>query len=77
MLKKDGLTSKVCRETTFACLISGLKLIFHWKAQLLICSKSSFKLIPARFISCTTEKSEMSSAESLGFELKLLDKSLN
>ena len=57
--------------TSFACLlIWGLKFIFHWKAQLLIFSKSSFKLIPDWFISYTTEKSEVSPANNLGFELK-------
>ena len=34
------------------------------------------KFIPDSFISCTTEKREVSSAKSLGFELKLSDKSL-
>ena len=55
--------------------MSGLILIFYWKAQLLIFSDSSFKLTQDWFISCTTKKSKVSSAESLAFELKLLDKS--
>ena len=67
---REKITSWVC------LLISVLKLIYHWKAQLLIFSKSSFKLIPDWFISCTTEISEVSSGNSLGFEPKLLDKSL-
>ena len=64
-------------KTTFwACLLMlGLKLIFRWKAQLFIFSKSAVKLIPDWFIPCRTEKSEASSANSSGLELKLSDKS--
>ena len=43
---------------------------------MLIFSESSFKLIPDWLISCKTEKSEVSSAKSLGFQLKLSDKLL-
>ena len=39
-------------------------------------SKSTFKLIPDWFISYTNEKSEVPSAKSLGFEIKLPYKSL-
>ena len=67
------------REKITSCaylLISDLKLIFHWKAQQLIFFKSWFKPIKDWFISCITEKSEVSSANSLRFEVKLSDKSL-
>ena len=51
----------------------GLKLIFRWKTQLFIFefSKSPFKLIPDWFIPCRTEKTEASSVNSSGLELKL------
>ena len=60
--------------TFYTCLsMPGFKLL---SIGMLIFSESSFKLIPDWLISCTTEKSEVSSAKSLGFELKLSDKLL-
>ena len=56
---------------SWACLEgSGLKFSFHWYAQLL------FKAITDKFVSWTTENREVSSAKSLGFYHKSLDKSL-
>ena len=54
---------------------SGLKLIFHWKAQLLILFKSSFKFYADKFLSNITEKRDVLSANSLGFETKSSEKS--
>ena len=55
---------------------SGLKLIFHWYAQLLISSKSSFKSIYDELTSWITENREVSSAKSFGLDFRPLDKSL-
>ena len=63
--------------TSWACLEgSGLKPIFHWYGQLLIFNKSLFKTFADEVISQTTEKREVSSAKSLGFDDNLVDKSL-
>ena len=56
--------------------MSGLKRIFHWKAQVLIFSRSSLKLILDWVIPYTAKKTEVSLPDSLRFELKLFDKSL-
>ena len=54
------------KMTTWACLLgSGLKLIFHWKAQLLTFFKSSFNPLAEVFISWTTENNDASSAKSI------------
>ena len=50
---------------------SGLKLIFHWKAQLFILFKSWFNLFADKCLSFITENSDASSANSLEFEIKL------
>ena len=55
---------------------SGLKLIFHWNAHLFIFFRSSFKFFADKVISWTTENREVSSANSLGFEIKLSERSL-
>ena len=53
--------------TSCACLeISGLKLIFHWKAQFVILVKSLFKSFVAFLILCTVANNEVSSANSFG-----------
>ena len=54
----------------------GLKLIFHWNAKLFIFFRSSFKFFFFKVISWTSEKREVSSANSLGFETKLSERSL-
>ena len=63
------------KNTSWACLLApGLKLIFHWKVQLFILLKSSFKFFAVKSLLCITEKSDVPSASSLGFEIKLSDK---
>ena len=63
--------------TSWACLLgSGLNLIFHWKAQLLIFIKSLLRSFAVEFILWITEKREVASANNLGFEDKPSDKSL-
>ena len=54
----------------------GLKLIFHWNAKLFIFFRSSFKFFFFKVISWTSEKRQVSSANSLGFETKLSERSL-
>ena len=54
---------------------SGLKVIFHWKAQLFSLFKSWFNLLADKCLSFITEKSDVSFANSLGFEIKLPGKS--
>ena len=72
-----GLISFLEKITSCACLLrSGLKLIFHWNAHLFIFFISSFKFFADKVISWTTEKKEVSSANSLGFEIKLSERSL-
>ena len=63
-------------KITWACLEgSGLKLIFHWYAQLLIFSRPLFQAAN-NFAFRTTKKREVSSAKSLGFDGNSYDKSL-
>ena len=65
------------RMTSWAYLLgSGLKFIFHWKAQSLILPKSLFKLVLIELIFWTTEKREVSSGNSFWFEVKSSDISL-
>ena len=65
------------KKKSCTCLLgSGLKLIFHWNAHLFIFSRSSFKFFADKVISWTTENREVSSASSLGFEIKLSERSL-
>ena len=54
--------------------VSGLKLFFHWYAQLLILSKSSFKSICDKLTSWITDNIEVSSAKSFGLDFRPLDK---
>ena len=64
------------KGTSWACLLgSGLKFIFHWKDQLFILFKSSFKVFVDKFLSNITEKRAVSSTNSLEFETKFSDKS--
>ena len=57
--------------TSWACLLEPeLKLIFHWKAQLFILFKSWFSSFVDKCLSFITEKSDVSSVNSLGFKVK-------
>ena len=63
--------------TSWACLLgSGLKLIFHWNAQLLILLKSLIKWAAEVLISRTSEKREASSAKGLAFVDRSSERSL-
>lgn len=65
------------KMTTWACLVgSGLNLIFHLKVQLLILAKSWFSLLADVFISPVTEKKDVSYANSLALQEKLVARSL-
>ena len=62
---------------SWACLQqSGLKVIFHWKAQSLIFLRSLFDSIADVFISCTTENRDVLSANSLALDDKPSGRSL-
>ena len=67
---QEKITSWTCLEG------SRLKLIFHWHAQLMIFSRSSFEVIADKSVSKTTKNREVSSAKSLGFDDNSFDKSL-
>ena len=55
------------KTTSSACLeISGLKLVFQWKAHFVILVKSLFKSFVAFLILCTVANSEVSSTNSFG-----------
>ena len=56
--------------------ISGLKLIFHWKAHCVILIKSLFKSFIALLISCAITNTEVSFAHSSGLHSRPSDKSL-
>ena len=72
-----GLLSFLEKITSCACLLgSGLKLIFHRNADLFIFFRSPFKFFADKVISWTTENREVSSANSLGFEIKFSERSL-
>ena len=76
MLLKSGLLLRE-KINSCACLVgSGLKFIFHWNAHSPIFFKSLFRSIFEASTFVTTEKSEVSSANNLGFDAKLSDKSL-
>ena len=56
------------KRTFWACLLgSGLKLILHWNAQLLIFFKALFKWVTKVLILWTMEKSKILSAKHLAF----------
>ena len=62
--------------TYCACLLkAGSKIIFHWKAQLLIAFRSWLKVVALVWMLFTTEKMEVSWAKSLQFEERSLGKS--
>ena len=57
------------KMTSWACLIvSGLKFIFHWVAQLLILSKTLLRLFAEVWMSCITENKDVSSAKSFALD---------
>ena len=73
----DTLFTFLQNIISWACLIrSGLKFIFHWKAQSVIFFRSLFNSIADVFVLCPTRNTEVSSADSLAFDDKLSDKSL-
>ena len=53
-----------------------LKIIFHWKAQLLITDRSLRKVAALDWMSLRIEKRDVTSAKSLQFEDAPFDKSL-
>ena len=56
----DTLCSFLQYKTSWACLVaSGLKVIFHWNAQLLILFKSSLSYFPEALILCVPQRKEM------------------
>ena len=57
---REKITSRAGLE------ISGLKLIFHWKAHFVILGKSLFKSFVALLILCAVANNEVSSANSIG-----------
>ena len=57
-------------------LWSGLKLIFHWKAHLLIWYKSLFNSFAEVSTSCITENKDVSSASNFEFDDKPSARSL-
>ena len=63
--------------TSCACLVkSRLKIIFNWKAQLLITIRSLCKVAALDWMSLTTEKRDVPSAKNLQFGGTLFDTSL-
>ena len=64
------------RKNRFLCFLvgSGLKFVFHWNAYSPIFVKSFFMAIFKASTFLTTEKSEVSSANDLGFDAKFSDK---
>ena len=57
------------KMTSWACLVvSGLKFIFHWVAQLLILSKTLLRLFAEVWMSCITENKDVSSAKSFALD---------
>ena len=77
---KDGCGSffiLLLKITSWSCLLgSGLKLIYHWKAHLLIFFRPSFDSLAEAFTSWTTENNDVSSAKSFTLEDKSSAKSL-
>ena len=62
---------------SFVCLVKlGLKTTFYWKAQLLVTVKSLFRIAAFNWMSLSTEKRDLLSAQSLKFEDTPFDESL-
>ena len=55
---------------------SAIKLILPWNSHLFIFFRSPFKFFADNVISWTTKKWEVSSVNSLGFEIKLSERSV-
>ena len=72
------LIDKSLGKNNFLNLFAGIRIKTHfpWNAKLFISFRSSFKSFFFEVISWTSEKREVSSANSLGFETKLLERSL-
>ena len=70
LISQEKITSWACSER------SGLKLVFHWYAQLLISSRSLFKALVDKFVSWTTENREVSSPKGLGLDDNSFDNHL-
>ena len=61
------------KMTSWACLLeSGLKLIFHWKAQSSTYFKSSFNSLAEVFTSWTTDNNDVSSAKSFRIACQII-----
>ena len=61
--------------TSCPCLLkSGLKIIFHWKGQLVTAFRSWLKIVALVWMLFTTVKRDVSSAKSLQFEKRSLYK---
>ena len=70
------LLSFLVKTTSCAYLLgSGLKHMFHWNTCLFTFFRSSFKFFADKVKSWTTEKREVSSANSLGCETKVSERS--
>ena len=64
------------KMTSWACLLgSPLKFIFCWKSQLLILAKPLFSFFADVFMSSVTENKDVSSANSLSTENRLVTRS--
>ena len=64
------------KNTFWACFLgSELKFIFLWKVQLFMLFKLSFKFFAHKSLSWITEKRDVLSKNSLGFETKLSNES--
>ena len=55
---------------------SGLKLTFHWYAELLLFSRSLFKVLADKLVSRITKNRDVPPAKSLGFDDNSFDESL-
>ena len=70
------MVSYLCNKkiSSWACLEGlGLKLIFHWYAQLLVFNGSLFKVLTDKFVFWTIKNRVVSSAKSLRFDDNLFD----
>ena len=65
------------KMTSWACfVVSGLKLIFHWKAHLFIAFRSLFRLLDVLSGTLIVENRDVSSLTNLVLHWRLSDKSL-
>ena len=76
ILECDTLSNFLLNENSSTCFLgSGIKVVSHWNAQLLILFKSSLPSFAEALIPWSTEKRDMSSVNSLTIKVKLLLKS--